>query len=82
MTTMTETVEEWQPPTESLGRVPLVTPGKSGDKHIEGDFPLDQVVIDREYSLRLASSLLTVAKSFLQALRSTVVTDTGHPHGP
>jgi hypothetical protein len=47
MSTVTEVVEEWQPPTESLGRVPLVIPGKSGDKAIEGDFPLDQVVIDR-----------------------------------
>ncbi|KAF2671660.1 hypothetical protein BT63DRAFT_422204 [Microthyrium microscopicum] len=42
-----EIVEQWKPPTESLGRVPLVTPGKSGDKPIEGDFPLDQVVIDQ-----------------------------------
>jgi hypothetical protein len=46
-----EKVEEWKPPTESLGRVPQVTPGRSGDKPIEGDFPLDQVVIDREDSL-------------------------------
>ncbi len=48
MAVATEHVEMWQPPTESLGRVPLVAPGKSGDKIIEGDFPLDQVVIDRK----------------------------------
>ena len=43
-----EEVEEWKPPTVSLGRVPEVTPGRSGDKPIQGDFPLDQVVIDRK----------------------------------
>lgn len=49
-----EVVEEWQPPTESLGRVPEVKPGISeGGIPIEGDFPLDQIVIDRERVLRI-----------------------------
>jgi hypothetical protein len=47
MATMTEVVEQWSPPTESLGRVPQVIPGRSGGREILGDFPLDQVVIDR-----------------------------------
>lgn len=47
MTPDASPVEEWQPPTESRGRVPQVKPGKSGDKPIEGNFPLDQIVIDR-----------------------------------
>jgi hypothetical protein len=29
------------------GKVPEVVPGTSGGKVIEGDFPLDQIVIDR-----------------------------------
>lgn len=62
MAVATEHVEMWQPPTESLGRVPLVTPGKSGDKLIEGDFPLDQVVIDCKYTIRKRrDSILHVA---------------------
>ncbi|TAQ86947.1 hypothetical protein B7494_g4729 [Chlorociboria aeruginascens] len=39
--------EIWTPPTFSAGKVPEVVPGKSGDENIEGDFPLDQLVIDR-----------------------------------
>ena len=40
--------EIWTPPTSSAGRVPQVIPGKSNDREIKGDLPLDQVVIDRE----------------------------------
>ncbi|MCJ1384246.1 hypothetical protein MMC17_007362 [Xylographa soralifera] len=40
-------VEDWQLPPQSLGRIPKVIPGSSGGKVIEGDFPLDQVVIDK-----------------------------------
>ena len=40
--------EVWTPPTFSTGKVPQVTPAKSYDQKIEGDFPLDQVVIDRK----------------------------------
>lgn len=43
------TMEMWTPPTFSAGRVPQVTPGTSGDQKIDGDFPLDQVVIDRKF---------------------------------
>jgi hypothetical protein len=43
-----EYVQQYEPPTEALGRIPQVTPATSGGKQIEGDFPLDQVVIDRE----------------------------------
>ena len=49
MSTNPEVVEPWQPPTESLGRVPSVTRGTSCGKPVEGDFPLDQVVIDSMY---------------------------------
>ncbi|KAL8897326.1 MAG: hypothetical protein Q9192_002630, partial [Flavoplaca navasiana] len=38
--------EIWTPPTFSAGKVPQVVPGRSNDQDIEGDFPLDQVVID------------------------------------
>lgn len=45
----TETMTEiWTPPTFCAGKVPQVIPGKSNDLEIEGDFPLDQIVIDRE----------------------------------
>ncbi|KAI4908157.1 hypothetical protein J4E90_008781 [Alternaria incomplexa] len=47
MSTTPEVVEQWQPPTESLGRVPSVTRGTSCGEPIQGDFPLDQVVIDK-----------------------------------
>ncbi|KAE8453868.1 hypothetical protein EG329_007644 [Mollisiaceae sp. DMI_Dod_QoI] len=40
-------VEEWTPPTVSGIGVPRVTPATSGNQKIEGDFPLDQVVIDQ-----------------------------------
>ena len=40
--------EIWTPPTFSAGKVPQVIPGKSNDLEIEGDFPLDQIVIDRK----------------------------------
>ena len=40
---------EWAPPRFAAGKVPQVTPGTSGDQKVDGDFPLDQVVIDREY---------------------------------
>ena len=39
--------ELYVPPTTSLGRVPNLKPVQSGGKAIEGDFPLDQIVIDR-----------------------------------
>lgn len=38
----------WTPPTFSAGKVPLVTPAQSGGQDIEGDFPLDQIVVDRQ----------------------------------
>ena len=38
--------EIWTPPTFCAGKVPQVIPGKSNDLEIEGDFPLDQIVID------------------------------------
>ena len=40
--------EIWTPPTFSAGKVPQVIPGKSNDRGIESDFPLDQIVIDRK----------------------------------
>lgn len=44
-----DTVTEiWTPPTFSAGKVPQVVPGKSNNQDIEGDFPLDQIVIDRK----------------------------------
>lgn len=43
----TDTVTEiWTPPTFSAGKVPHVIPGRSNDQAIEGDFPLDQIVIN------------------------------------
>jgi hypothetical protein len=39
-------VQEWEIPPKSLGTIPDVTPGSSGGKVVEGDFPLDQVVTD------------------------------------
>lgn len=42
--------EEYEPPTISTGNIPQVTPGVSGGKVVEGDFPLDQIVIDRMVS--------------------------------
>lgn len=46
---ITDTVAEiWTPPTFSAGKVPQVAPGKCNDQEIGGDFPLDQIVIDRE----------------------------------
>ncbi|KAH6882135.1 hypothetical protein BKA58DRAFT_446573 [Alternaria rosae] len=47
MSTTPDIVEQWQPPTESLGRVPLITPGNSDGKPIQGDFRLDRIVIDK-----------------------------------
>ncbi|KAH6632839.1 Fructosamine kinase-domain-containing protein [Chaetomium tenue] len=38
--------EEWEVPPKFLGGIPEVAPGSSGGKPVEGDFPLDQVVID------------------------------------
>ena len=43
-------VEMWTPPTFCVGKVPQVIPGRSGDQKIDGNFPLDQVVIDRKES--------------------------------
>lgn len=40
--------ETWTPPTVSAGKVPQVIPGRSNNQDIEGDFPLDQIVIDRK----------------------------------
>lgn len=37
-----------KPPTFPAGNVPQVIPGKSSGQEIEGDFPLDQLVIDRK----------------------------------
>ena len=45
---MTTTVTDiWTPPF-CAGKVPQVVPGKSNEQAIEGEFPLDQIVIDRE----------------------------------
>ncbi|KAL9577139.1 MAG: hypothetical protein Q9212_006562 [Teloschistes hypoglaucus] len=44
--------EIWTPPIISAGKVPQVIPGKSHGQEIEGDFPLDQIVIDQLESLR------------------------------
>lgn len=43
-------VEDWEVSPKFLGNVPDVTPGSSGGKVVEGDFPLDQVVIDSVYA--------------------------------
>ena len=48
MATETEFVPVWAPPTKAGGRIPQVKSGVSGGKAIDGDFPLDQVVIDRK----------------------------------
>ncbi|OIW25255.1 hypothetical protein CONLIGDRAFT_718125 [Coniochaeta ligniaria NRRL 30616] len=39
-------IEDWQPPPTLDGKTPEVPPGLSNGKIVEGDFPLDQVVID------------------------------------
>ena len=51
-------MEVWTPPTFSAGKVPQVIPGTSGNQKIDGDFPLDQVVIDREYR-KLVQNLIS-----------------------
>lgn len=38
----------WTSPTSCAVKVPQVIPGKSNGLEIEGNFPLDQIVIDRE----------------------------------
>lgn len=45
---ITDTVTEpWTPPKVSAVNIPGVIPGRSNGQEIEGDFPLDQIVIDR-----------------------------------
>lgn len=39
-------IDEWQLPPRCDGRIPDVSPGFSGGRVVDGDFPLDQVVID------------------------------------
>ncbi|KAL8647101.1 MAG: hypothetical protein Q9210_005753 [Variospora velana] len=49
---ITDTLTEiWTPPTFSAGKVIQVVPGKSNNQEIEGDFPLDQTIIDRKAML-------------------------------
>ncbi|KAL8798071.1 MAG: hypothetical protein Q9182_006982 [Xanthomendoza sp. 2 TL-2023] len=59
-----DTVTEiWTPPTFSAGKVPQVVPGKSNNQDIGGDFPLDQIVINRTHihsSDRYGASAWTV----------------------
>ena len=82
MSTDPELVEQWQPPTESLGRVPLVTRGTSYGGPIQGDFPLDQVVIDSMYhTSHGVAKLLIVEQNYLLVLKSTAATDTAHQNG-
>lgn len=50
---MTET---WCPPTVSTGKIPRVTPGSSEGLVIEGDYPLDQIVISRQSMVRSSES--------------------------
>ncbi|KAK3985470.1 Fructosamine kinase-domain-containing protein [Cladorrhinum sp. PSN332] len=38
---------QWEVPPKFLGKIPAVSPGSSGGKVVEGDFPLDQVVIEK-----------------------------------
>ena len=44
------TMEVWTPPTFSASKVSQVVLGTSGGRKIKGDFPLDRVVINRNYS--------------------------------
>ena len=45
----TDIVTETLAPSTSLaGNLSHVVPGKSNDQDIKGDFPLDQIVIDRK----------------------------------
>jgi len=82
MSTNPEVVEQWQPPTESLGRVPLVTRGTSRGIPVQGDFPLDQVVIDSMYHTpHRVVKLLIVEQYYPQTLKSTAATDTVHRNG-
>ncbi|KAH4029372.1 protein-ribulosamine 3-kinase [Parastagonospora nodorum] len=42
-----ELIENWQIPPKFLGKLPKVQRGCSGGKIVQGDFPLDQIVIDK-----------------------------------
>jgi hypothetical protein len=50
--------EEWEVPPMFLG-VPDITPGSSGGKLVDGDFSLDQVVIDGPW-LQSRTSIITL----------------------
>lgn len=59
--------EMWTPPTVSTGKVPKVIPGRSGDQLIEGDFPLDQVVIDsKQFAISNVKNSTLTFQTFLQ----------------
>ncbi|KAL8833637.1 MAG: hypothetical protein Q9170_004158 [Blastenia crenularia] len=84
--TMTEkgivdTVTEiWTPPTFSAGKVPQVVPGKSHDQEIEGDFPLDQVVIDQlPTGTQIHSSDRYGASAWTVTARITTTSADGEP---
>ena len=75
--------EIWTPPTFSAGKVPQVIPGRSNNQDIEGDFPLDQVVIDRKHQgtdETQAAQLFN--KSFLQVPKSFPLTGMERLSGP
>ncbi|KAI4658286.1 uncharacterized protein J4E79_007268 [Alternaria viburni] len=79
MSTTPEGVEQWQPPTESLGRVPLVTRGTSCGKSVQGDFPLDQVVIDK---LPLGTQVHSCNRHGASKWTVTAKIDTTRPDAP
>lgn len=64
MATQTElSVPLWTPPTFCAGKVPLVTPALSRGQEIEGDFPLDQIVLDRKCRLCYISTAWNIIQS-------------------
>lgn len=68
-------VPDYTPPTNPGLKIPLVVPGKSDGRVIEGDFPLDQIVIDRKhFDVRFASwltieSLTKTSQNFHRGLK-------------
>ncbi|KAL8838170.1 MAG: hypothetical protein Q9176_005253 [Flavoplaca citrina] len=75
--------EIWTPPTFSAGKVPQVISGRSNNQDIEGDFPLDQVVINRKLQgtdETQAAHLFN--KSFLQVPKSFPLTGMERLRGP
>lgn len=56
-------VPDYTPPTNPGLKVPHVVPGKSDGRDIEGDFPLDQIVIDRKHFYLNLCNLISYGKS-------------------